>query len=230
MPVQIHPVHLENYRKFYRETHTDGSNAFIYARFLVPYLAERGHAIWLDGDMIVQADIAELWEMRSHWHAAQVVQHPPYTPRATTKYLGAKQEWYPRKNWSSVILWNCGHYRNRQLTPEYIEGATGAHLHRFEWLTDDRIGELPREWNWLDDYGDNPNAKIIHYTTGTPCWPEYAEQPLALPWHEELAIMLRADETVPEQIVQRAYEAKARRAHEAQRQTLSAPEVKDAAA
>jgi lipopolysaccharide biosynthesis glycosyltransferase len=202
-PVSITPVHLGNFRRFYRETHTDGSNAFIYARFLVPSLAEHGHAIWLDGDMILQADIAELWAMRSYYHAAQVVKHD-YTPRVTTKYLGAKQEAYPRKNWSSVILWNCSHYGNRCLTPEYVEKQTGAHLHRFQWLADERIGELPKEWNWLDDYGPNPDAKLIHYTTGTPCWAEYSEGELAQPWHRELLELNNASGTTPRDIIGRA--------------------------
>lgn len=203
-PLSIHPVALNNYRRLYTESHTDGSNQFIYSRFLVPALHERGHAIWMDGDMIVQADIAELWAMRSYYHAVQVVQHPPYTPLVRTKYLGAKQEPYPRKNWSSVILWNCSHYGNRCLTPEYIQKSTGAHLHRFQWLPDDRIGELPREWNWLDDYGPNADAKLIHYTTGTPCWPDYAEGELAKPWHREVLELCNAANTTPAAIIERA--------------------------
>jgi lipopolysaccharide biosynthesis glycosyltransferase len=184
-PVQIIPVAL-NLFKEYTETHTDGSNHFIYTRFLVPYMMEwKGHAIFIDGDMIVRDDIAKLWELRDYSKDVQVVKHD-YKTRMPIKYLGSKNEDYPRKNWSSVILWNCNSYPNRKLTPEYVMQATGAELHRFTWCTDDRIGELPPEWNWLpDEYGANPDAKLLHYTLGTPCFHEFADTPQGSEWHRE---------------------------------------------
>jgi lipopolysaccharide biosynthesis glycosyltransferase len=184
-PVQIIPVALNLFRE-YTETHTDGSNHFIYTRFLVPYMMEwKGHAIFIDGDMIVRDDIAKLWDMRDYSKDVQVVKHD-YKTRMPIKYLGSKNEDYPRKNWSSVILWNCNSFPNRKLTPEYVMKATGAELHRFTWCTDDRIGELPREWNWLpDEYGPNPDAKLLHYTLGTPCFHEFADTPQGSEWHRE---------------------------------------------
>ena len=69
---------------------------------------------------------------------------------------------------------------------EFIEKATGAQLHRFSWINDERIGELPREWNWLpDEYGPNPDAKLLHYTLGTPCFTEFATTPMGDEWHRE---------------------------------------------
>ena len=170
----------------YTETHTDGSNHFIYTRFLVPYLMKwQGHAIFIDGDMIVRDDIAQLWELRDHSKDVQVVKHD-YKTRMPVKYLGSKNEDYPRKNWSSVILWNCNSYPNRKLTPDYVMKATGAELHRFTWCTDDRIGELPPEWNWLpDEYGANSDAKLLHYTLGTPCFHDFADTPQGSEWHRE---------------------------------------------
>jgi lipopolysaccharide biosynthesis glycosyltransferase len=184
-PVQIIPVAL-NLFKEYTETHTDGSNHFIYTRFLVPYMMEwKGHAIFIDGDMIVRDDISKLWELRNPYKDVQVVKHD-YKTRMPIKYLGSKNEDYPRKNWSSVILWNCNSFPNRKLTPEYVMKATGAELHRFTWCTDDRIGELPPEWNWLpDEYGPNPDAKLLHYTLGTPCFHEFADTPQGSEWHRE---------------------------------------------
>ena len=184
-PVAIMPLAL-NLFKDYTETHTDGSNHFIYSRFLVPHLmGYSGHAIFIDGDMIVRGDIVELWEQRSAHHDVQVVKHN-YKTRMTEKYLGAKNEDYPRKNWSSVILWNCSSYPNRRLTPEFVEKATGAQLHRFTWIDDSRIGELPPEWNWLpDEYGENLDAKLLHYTLGTPCFHEFATTPQGNEWHRE---------------------------------------------
>jgi len=184
-PVSIVPVAL-NLFKDYSETHTDGSNHFIYTRFLVPYLMHWcGHAIFIDGDMVVRSDITELWNLRNSMFDVQVVKHD-YKTKMPVKYLGAKNEDYPRKNWSSVILWNCNSFPNRILTPEYIMKATGKELHRFTWLDDNRIGELPKEWNWLpDEYGANPNAKLLHYTLGAPSFHEFANTPMADEWHKE---------------------------------------------
>ena len=144
-----------------------------------------GWAIFIDGDMILRDDIKQLYEMRDESKAVQVVQHD-YKTRMKVKYLGAKNEDYPRKNWSSVILWNCGHERNKILTPEFVQTATGAQLHRFSWLADDLIGSLPKEWNWLpDEFGANDNAKLLHWTLGTPCFNEFAGANQAEEWHAE---------------------------------------------
>jgi lipopolysaccharide biosynthesis glycosyltransferase len=184
-PVAIVPVALNLFQD-YAETHTDGSNHFIYTRFLVPYLCDfTGHAIFIDGDMIVRGDIAELWALRDASKDVQVVKHD-YKTRMPVKYLGAKNEDYPRKNWSSVILWNCNSFPNRKLTPEFVQHATGSELHRFSWIDDDRIDELPPEWNWLpDEYGPNADAKLLHYTLGTPCFQEFADTPQGAEWHRE---------------------------------------------
>ena len=153
----------------------DGSNDFIYARFLVPWLCGfRGRAIFLDGDMIVRADIAELFRMDTAYVGARVVKRE-YRTKHPIKYLGNKNEDYPRKNWSSVILWNCSYFPNRVLTPEYVAKSSGSHLHRFGWLSDEQIGDLPNEWNRLVLEEPLTSAdKIRHYTIGTPCFDEYS--------------------------------------------------------
>jgi lipopolysaccharide biosynthesis glycosyltransferase len=185
-PVAISPLAL-NILKDYDETHTDGSNHFIYSRFLVPHLMNySGWAIFIDGDMILRDDIAELWNLRDDTKAVMVIKHE-YQTRMVEKYLGSKNENYPRKNWSSVILWNCEHPANRTVTPEFIQSATGAQVHRFSWLDDSLIGELPKEWNWLDiEYNHDPDAKLVHYTLGTPCFHEFADRgSFANEWHRE---------------------------------------------
>jgi lipopolysaccharide biosynthesis glycosyltransferase len=184
-PVAIIPLALRLFQD-YTETHTDGSNQFIYSRFLVPHLMGfTGWAIFLDGDMIVRDDIVKLWELQEQDKDVMVVKHN-YQTRMTKKYLDSKNENYPRKNWSSVMLWNCGNHPNRKLTPAFVEQATGAELHRFSWIADDRIGELPKEWNWLpDEYGKNADAKLLHYTLGTPCFHDFATTNMADEWHRE---------------------------------------------
>jgi lipopolysaccharide biosynthesis glycosyltransferase len=184
-PISFTPLALTNMQD-YQETHTDGSNQFIYSRFLVPHLMEyNGWAIFMDGDMLVRDDIEKLWSLRDDTKAVMVVKHD-YKTKMTEKYLGAKNENYPRKNWSSVILWNCGHAANKVVTPEFIETATGAQLHRFTWLADELVGELPKVWNWLpDELGANQDAKLLHYTLGTPSFHDFATTPMGDEWHRE---------------------------------------------
>jgi lipopolysaccharide biosynthesis glycosyltransferase len=185
-PVAIVPVALNLFQDS-AETHGDTSNPFVYTRFLVPHLMSyTGWAIFIDGDMILRDDIVKLWNMHLEGHYDVMVVKHDYKTRMTEKYMGAPNEDYPRKNWSSVILWNCQNPANKRLTPQFIEKATGAELHRFTWIKDERIGELPREWNWLpDEYGANPAAKLLHYTLGAPCFHEFATTDQADEWHRE---------------------------------------------
>jgi len=182
VPVSFTPLAL-NTLNGYKETHTDGSNLFTYSRFLVPYLCNyEGQAIFVDGDMLCRADIAEL--TKDFEGAVKVVKHD-YKTKHPIKYLGKKNEDYPRKNWSSVIVFNCE--KNQALTPELIQSSNGAYLHRLSWLEDKDIEELPIEWNWLvTEYDYNPNAKLVHFTLGTPCFKEYDECDYSDEWFNTL--------------------------------------------
>ena len=184
-PVAIIPVALNLFTD-YKETHGDNSNHFVYTRFLVPYLMDfRGRAIFIDGDMVVRGDIIELYESLQTAHDVAVVKHD-YKTRMPVKYMGAPNEDYPRKNWSSVIVWDCQSFPNRRLTPDFVQKQPGSFLHRFAWIDDDRIQALPPEWNWLpDELGENTEAKLLHYTLGTPCFHEFADTTQAAEWHSE---------------------------------------------
>lgn len=183
-PVAITPLVLSALPG-YQETHKDGSNTFIYSRFLTPWLMDyKGWAIFADGDMICRTDLNELWGLRDERFAVMVVKHD-YQTKAARKYLGNKNENYPRKNWSSLVLWNCGHEKNKILTPDFVMGQTGAFLHRFSWLGDSDVGDLPKEWNWLAiEYAENSRANLVHYTLGTPCFREYRQSDMASYWRE----------------------------------------------
>ena len=187
-PVAIIPVALNLFTD-YKETHGDNSNHFVYTRFLVPYLMDfRGRAIFIDGDMVVRGDVIELYESLQTAHDVAVVKHD-YKTRMPVKYMGAPNEDYPRKNWSSVIVWDCQSYPNRRLTPDFVQKQPGSFLHRFAWIDDDRIQALPPEWNWLpDELGENTEAKLLHYTLGTPCFREFADTTQAAEWHKEQAL------------------------------------------
>jgi len=184
LPLKISPMALKNLEK-YDEKHTDRSNDFVYSRFLIPFLNNfNGWALFVDGDMICQSDIKELFDLRDDSKAVMVVKHN-YETKQEKKYLGNINENYPRKNWSSVILWNCNHSKHKILTPTFVSEQTGKFLHRFSWLEDKDIGELPLEWNWLAiEYEDNTNAKIIHYTLGTPCFSDYKNTAMAEIWYK----------------------------------------------
>jgi lipopolysaccharide biosynthesis glycosyltransferase len=173
-PVAFYPIWGER---------RDGSNDFIYSRFMVPYLCGfMGKAIFLDGDMIVRTDIAELWGQDVSYCGVKVVKHD-YKTRFPTKYLGNKNEDYPRKNWSSVILWNNAYWPHRALTPEFVATQPGEFLHRFAWLKDEQIGDLDKSWNRLCLEQDMaPDDKLRHYTIGTPCFAEYADSDPE--WHK----------------------------------------------
>ena len=111
----------------------------------------------MDSDMLFRVDISELVDQTADdSRAIHVVKHD-YRPRDDIKYLNTVQYAYPRKNWSSFVVWNCGHPKNQALSPTFVEQATGLELHRFTWLADEDIGELDVRWNWLvGEYCDPP--------------------------------------------------------------------------
>ena len=189
--INITPLCLKHFKK-YRENHTDGSNEFIYSRFLVPYLFKfKGWAIYIDGDMVCLDDIKNLWDLRDNKFAVQVVKHE-YKTKMTKKYFGNNNENYPRKNWSSVVIWNCEHKDNKCLKPEFVKRKSGAFLHRFKWLSDNKIGELEKLWNWLAiEYNDEPKAKIVHYTLGTPCFDEFYNTSMSNHWIKYFKKMIK---------------------------------------
>ena len=183
VPVSIHPLNLQMFKN-YKEIHNDGSNNFIYSRFLVPYLNNfKGKALFLDGDMIVNDDLNNLFNQFDDQYAVQVVKHD-YKTKYPIKYLGHKNDDYPKKNWSSVILFNCSHPKNRILTPKLIETAQGSYLHRFSWLNEQEVGEISKEWNYLVlEYPETEKAKIFHYTVGAPCFNKFNFGKEAKIWH-----------------------------------------------
>jgi len=193
-PVAIVPINLRNLEGIHnRAREPKQSNEFSISRFLVPYLCNyEGHAIFFDCDMMLRTDIAEILQVieTKPNKAVYVVKHT-YEPRNDVKYLNTVQYKYPRKNWSSVVLWNCKHTKNRIITPEYVNTAEALTLHRFNWLEDEEIGELDVRWNWLvGEYDDPPkDIKNVHWTIGGPYFSEYAEADFSDEWFAEKALM-----------------------------------------
>lgn len=153
------------------------------ARFLVPHLCGyTGWALFADGDVLVREDIAQLFALANPAYALQVVQHA-HDPQAAVKMTGHAQTTYARKNWSSVMLVNCGHAANRALTVELVNTVPGRELHRFCWLDDGLIGALPARWNVLIGEETDPAPAIAHFTLGVPDMPGYEHQPFADEWY-----------------------------------------------
>ena len=106
-----------------------------------------------------------------------------YVPKQNVKFRGAKNEPFPKKNWSSFMLMN--NQRCKMLTKEYVETASGLELHQFKWTHEENIGELPLEWNWLvGEYDYNEEAKNVHWTLGGPYFKDYARSDYADEWFD----------------------------------------------
>ena len=182
-PVAITPIALNNLKDdFVRERNNLSSTEFSFSRFMIPHLMNyQGWALFMDCDMLMFEDIAELWRMRDDSKAIQVCKHD-YVPKEKTKFLGQVQTAYPKKNWSSFMLMNCK--KCTTLTPDYVNKASGLELHQFKWLeSEDLIGELPLEWNWLvGEYEHKDDVNNVHYTKGGPWFEDYKDCDYAQDW------------------------------------------------
>lgn len=196
-PVTITPLMLSQLGAVLtRERHPLQSTDFSFSRFLTPYFSGyTGWSVFMDCDMLVLKDIAELWGLRDDRYAVMVVKHS-HVPKEAVKFLGEPQTKYDKKNWSSVMLFNNA--KCRALTPEYVNAASGLELHQFKWLPDESlIGELPRAWNHLVGYyNPTPGVSLVHYTLGGPYFDEYRDCEYAEDWRAELASMLACTQRV----------------------------------
>ncbi|MEN9326418.1 MAG: hypothetical protein RI943_839 [Bacteroidota bacterium] len=140
------------------------SSEFTYTRFLVPYLCGyEGRALFMDSDMIVLSDINELFGLYDPNYSIQVVKHD-YVPTQQIKKGNKIQSAYHRKNWSSLMMMNCGDLKI--WSKDYVEKSTGSDLHQFLGIRDDKIGAIPKNWNSLDIF--ESDTKILHFTSGGP--------------------------------------------------------------
>lgn len=190
----VKPLKQNELRKsghYSREEDKLGSTEFTFTRFLVPHLMNLdGWALFCDCDFIWDGDIRQIFEQADPKYAVMVVKHN-HVPSNTTKMDGKVQSQYPRKNWSSMILWNCGHPSNAKLTIEDINNQPGSFLHRFQWLEDSEIGELNVQYNFLVGYNKTEqclSGKPIayHYTEGGPWFPQYRDCDFNYVWYQYL--------------------------------------------
>ena len=184
--VNINPIKISEMKGIYdREYDPLASTEFTYTRFLTPWLNDyKGWALFCDCDFIFLDDVSELFNLADDKYAVMVCKHD-YNPKGVIKMDGAIQTVYPKKNWSSLILWNCRHKKNRDITPNTVNNQTGKYLHRFEWLNDRDIGSLPIQWNWLVGWYTEPRdgkPKALHYTEGGPWFDDYKNCEYASDW------------------------------------------------
>ncbi|KAL6008582.1 hypothetical protein ACLOJK_034096 [Asimina triloba] len=199
IPLEIHPIKQSELRSrglYWRSRGATESTEFSFTRFLTPYLAGfDGWAMFVDCDFLYTADVKELTDLIDDRYAVMCVQHD-YAPKDSTKMDGVVQTAYPRKNWSSMVLYNCGHPKNRGLTPGVVNAETGAFLHRFMWLEDAEIGSIPVDWNFLVGHNkwveeETPLPKAIHYTAGGPWFDACKDCDFADLWLKEMEEMKR---------------------------------------
>lgn len=191
-PVSITPLMLSQLKGVHnREKNPLASTDFSFSRFLVPYLSGyEGWSLFIDNDMVMIDDIAKLWSLRDEKYSVMCTKHD-YLPKEDVKFLNTIQTKYEKKNWSSCILFNNA--KCKSLTPEYVNMASGLNLHQFKWLaSDDEIGCIPLEWNYLADTGQFSEKKsMIHYTLGGPYFKEYIHCEEAKAWIDEKESMMR---------------------------------------
>ena len=198
IPVEVIPIKADELRArglYTRDKDPLASTEFTYTRFLTPALAGfSGWALFCDCDFLFLGDIAGLAAYTRTPKAVYCVQHD-YVPKETTKMDGAVQTVYPRKNWSSLMLFNCDHPSVRSLTLDVVNRESGAYLHRMQWVADDDIGALPVEWNWLEGWNEKPaggTPNAVHFTRGGPWFEQWQNVDYGDIWWAERDEMLRA--------------------------------------
>ena len=193
VPVSITPLCLSNIPEFKRETQPNQSTEFAFSRFMVPYLSNyKGWSIFMDCDMMFRSDIKDLWDLRTYRYSVMCCQHD-YEPKQGIKFRGAKNEPFPKKNWSSFMMMN--NEKCRALSLPYVNEASGLDLHQFKWLeSEDLIGSLPLSWNWLvSEYDYNPKADNVHFTLGGPYFKGYEKSDYANEWFRVYNDLIKVD-------------------------------------
>ena len=180
MQLNIIPIKQQDLRQkniYARKIDPLSSTEFTFTRFLVPQLSNwTGWALYVDCDFIFLDDVKNLFDQADDRYALMCVQHD-YKPTSKLKMDGKAQHVYPRKNWSSAILFNCSHPAHKQIHVN-DETKDGKWFHRFSWLDDSEIGAIDHEWNWLVGWYKEPEdgtPKALHYKEGGPWFEEYKD-------------------------------------------------------
>lgn len=196
-PLEVQALRQDCLRKrgLYWRDKDQASTQFSLTRFLTPHLGGSfGLSLFVDCDFLFTADIACLVAQADPAKAVHVVQHD-YVPSMVTKMDGRPQAAYPRKNWSSFMLFNNAKTCCRDLTPDIVNSQSPSFLHRFNWVSDEAlIGKLPQSWNFLVGEYEMPAEvpSAIHYTNGGPWFDQCRDVDYAALWLEEEQLYRRS--------------------------------------
>lgn len=193
IPIRQQP--LRELGLYTRPFDSRSSTEFSITRFLTPYLAAQpGWVAFCDCDFLFTVDIRQAFEALDPSKAVYCVQHD-YTPAHSIKMDGKQQTVYPRKNWSSFMLFNCDHPDVRALSPAIVNSADPAYLHRFQWVRDPHaIGALELDWNFLVGEYARPEKtpRVLHYTVGGPWFEDWRDCDFADLWLHERDLYLQS--------------------------------------
>jgi len=200
IPLHITPLVQSDLRRrgmYTRDKDSLSSTEFSFTRFLVPHLAgHKGWCLFVDCDFLFRKDIASLLDYTDTSKAVLVVKHD-YTPKETTKMDGCAQSVYPKKNWSSFILWNTEAEESQLLTPDVVNIQSGMYLHQFKWIPDpSRIGSLPITFNYLEGWyssSDEPDPIAVHFTRGGPWFPAWQHVQFNMEWNNAAVRVLQLE-------------------------------------
>ena len=161
-----------------RELDKKASNEFSMTRWLTPYLNRQlfpnnRYALFLDCDFVFTGDIYRIFDYKED-ASINVVKHE-YVPKSTTKMKDSSgkvqaQKNYPRKNWSSFVLYDCENPIVHKLTLEVVNSESPMVLHRFMLFDDKDVGGF-NYWTKVD----GQKIPLLNHLAG-----EY-KQPTELP-------------------------------------------------
>jgi hypothetical protein len=156
------------------------STEFSFTRFYVPLLCNyNGIAMFCDNDFLWKCNPKEI-EGYLKGKAVAVVKHEDYEIKGS-KMDGVVNKAYPRKNWSSLILFDCS--KLKCLSKKFLDNASPADLHQFAWVEDSEIAEIPISYNHLvGHYKKHNKIKALHYTNGGPWFDEHKDGELSEEW------------------------------------------------
>jgi hypothetical protein len=168
----------------------DASNqprtGFTFYRFMIPQLCEhRGRALYLDPDMLVLGDVAELTDITFGDHQILCTHQPAPPPqwKGDPKFRAGLH--------SAVMLLDCS--RLQWDVNELISGLdedryTYAELRDLSIFDPSIVGDtIPIEWNHLERYEPGV-TRLLHYTVvSTQPWKSDANPlgPLWTSWYEK---------------------------------------------
>lgn len=151
-----------------------------YFRILIPQLLgdDVKKAIYLDSDIIIKADITELWEINIDSYFLAAVEDPAALDRCAPLSIPPQYKYFN----SGVLVFNLTNWRENNVVERIME-YTRNNPFKVLYMDQDALNailydkwlKLDPRWNYQTSYMINPllyNIKpgIIHYTTFNKPW------------------------------------------------------------